>query len=140
MDDQSNVLSIIREFLDQKYIQKYGVHLTSHWKFQQEFNIPTQKNSYDCSVFLCKIAHHKSLNSDSFDFLAKDMGFYRNNIFQSRVDNPPDPQYFFLALINYIFVPRNVSDVLLSFYSWFTAQNVQRSAPLHLFSYFLNDI
>ncbi|RNA30864.1 sentrin-specific protease 1-like [Brachionus plicatilis] len=35
MDDQSNVLSIIREFLDQKYIQKYGVHLTSQktWDF-----------------------------------------------------------------------------------------------------------
>ncbi|RNA41846.1 cysteine ase [Brachionus plicatilis] len=91
MDDQSNVLSIIREFLDQKYIQKYGVHLTSHWKFQQEFNIPTQKNSYHCGVFLCKIAHHKSLNSDSFDFLAKDMGFYRNNSRNKLVDQEGNP-------------------------------------------------
>ncbi|RNA34697.1 hypothetical protein BpHYR1_018457 [Brachionus plicatilis] len=40
-----------------KYKQCNGVDLTSHWQFLKDFNNPQQKNTYDCGVFLCKIAH-----------------------------------------------------------------------------------
>jgi sentrin-specific protease 1 len=74
--DQSRVLNHLKEYLNMKYLQFYGVPLTDHWVFTQEFEIPLQRNSSDCGVFSCKIAHHKALGSYSFYFLAKEMAYF----------------------------------------------------------------
>lgn len=81
--NQDLVLSQLKNFLTMKYMQLYGVQLTSHWCFVQEYEIPVQRNTYDCGVFICKIAQCKSLNLNSFDFMARDMDFYRKNILHS---------------------------------------------------------
>ena len=70
-----------------KYNQLYKANLTSHWCFNQDFNIPMQKNTYDCGVFLCKIAQIKSLKSESFNFFARDMDYYRKNVLLSFLTN-----------------------------------------------------
>ena len=81
--NQSNVLTNLHSYINMKYNQYYKVNLTNHWCFTQEYNIPLQKNTYDCGVFLCKIAQIKSLNSDCFNFFARDMDYYRKNVLLS---------------------------------------------------------
>lgn len=82
-NNQSRVLNNIKYYLNAKYLQFFGVQLTNHWEFVQEYDLPLQKNTYDCGVFVCKIAHLKSLKYDYMDFLARDMDYYRKNILLS---------------------------------------------------------
>ncbi|CAF0925869.1 unnamed protein product, partial [Brachionus calyciflorus] len=85
--NQNSVLDNLRFYLEMKYREQYNVSLTPHRVFYQEQNIPLQTNTYDCGVFLCKFAYTKSLNSNSFNFLAREMDYYRKNILISIVLN-----------------------------------------------------
>ena len=73
---QEQILNNLKQYLDLKYQELFVIPLTNHWSFDQDLNIPLQKNTYDCGIFLCKIAHLKSLSIEIFNFLARDMEFY----------------------------------------------------------------
>ena len=77
---QEQILNNLKQYLDLKYQELFVIPLTYHWSFDQDLNIPLQKNTYDCVIFLCKIAHLKSLRIEIFNFLARDMEFYRKNV------------------------------------------------------------
>lgn len=74
-NNQSRVLDNIKSHLNAKYLQFFWSQLTNHWQFVHEYNLPLQKNTYDCGVFVCKIAHNKSLKYEHMDFLARDMDY-----------------------------------------------------------------
>ncbi|CAF1117201.1 unnamed protein product, partial [Brachionus calyciflorus] len=82
-EEYTNLIPNIKAYLNLKYTQYFNLELTFHWVFSYANNIPTQTNTYDCGVFMCKFAEFLSKGSKLFTFLSKDIDFYRKNILLS---------------------------------------------------------
>jgi Ulp1 family protease len=46
------------------------------WEFKAAIDIPTQENSYDCGVFLCKYMDYIS-RGETINFTQQEMGYFR---------------------------------------------------------------
>lgn len=77
-------LKLIQEYLIAEHLDKKGndgraEFNFANWTLESPKNIPCQQNGYDCGVFACVFAEHRSRNAD-FIFSQKDMNYFRDKI------------------------------------------------------------
>jgi len=78
--DYYNIQVNILEYLRKIHLVKVGTPFcTDHWTLTNAVDIPTQKNSYDCGVFVCTFAEYLARDA-KFNFLQTHMELFRQLI------------------------------------------------------------
>lgn len=83
-NSNSVCLNLLRGYLIEEFQDKIGGNDDtnfdfSNWNLISPKGIPCQQNGYDCGVFACVFAEHRSRDSE-FGFTQKDMKYYRKRI------------------------------------------------------------
>ena len=82
-----SVLEKIKEFYNRHHFKTFGAFLSDIWVFEHASSIPTQKNSFDCGVFVCKFAELYLRESTIYYFLSRDCEYFRKGIMYSLILN-----------------------------------------------------
>jgi sentrin-specific protease 1 len=75
--DYTRRLEQILLWLEKEFERKGAPFNKAEWKFVHRSDIPMQRNSYDCGVFLCAFVECIALRNSVFDFAERDMTNFR---------------------------------------------------------------